>query len=156
MVRKAQIKDVNRVHELIDYYVKQDMMLPRAESEISENIRDFFVYEKGRALSGCAALHIFSDKLSEIRSLAVCPDHIKEGIGTGLVKACIKEAEGLGIKGVFVLTQKSDFFNKFGFVLTEKKKLPQKIWNDCSICSKFAKCDEIAYIKAPPERDREL
>ena len=38
-------------------------------------------------------------------------------------------------------------FKKFGFLPTEKKKLPQKIWTDCSICPKFAKCDEIAYVK---------
>lgn len=147
MVRKAQIRDVKRIRELIDYYAKKNMMLPRAESEIAEKIRDFFVCGKGKALNGCAALHIFSDKLAEIRSLAVDPGHVKEGIGTAIVNACLKEAGALGIKSVFVLTQKSDFFKKFGFVLTEKKELPQKIWSDCSICSKFAKCDEIAYIK---------
>ena len=147
MVRKAQVKDTGRIRELIDYYAKNNMMLPRAESEIAEKIRDFWVYEKGSALIGCAALHIFSNKLSEIRSLAVDPDHIKSGIGTGLVKACLKEAGDMGIKSVFVLTQKSDFFKKFGFMPTEKKELPQKIWTDCSICAKFAKCDEIAYIK---------
>jgi len=147
MVRKAQVKDVKQVHELIGYYAKQNMMLPRNENDIAEGIRDFWVYRKGNSVVGCAAVHIFSDKLVEIRSLAVDPEHVKEGIGTALVKACIKEAEGLGIKSVFVLTQKSDFFRKFGFVSTEKKKLPQKIWSDCSICPKFAKCDEVAYIK---------
>lgn len=122
-------------------------MLPRTLNEIAEGIRDFWIYEKRGSIVGCAALHIFSDKLAEIRSLAVDAGHPREGIGTGLVKACIKEAEGLGIKSIFVLTQKSDFFKRFGFVSTEKKKLPQKIWSDCSICPKFAKCDEIAYVK---------
>ncbi len=147
MVRKAQAKDTGRIHDLIDFYASRNVMLPRAEHEIAENLRDFWVYEKGNALIGCAALHIFSNKLAEIRSLAVDPSHIKLGIGTGLVKACLKEAQDMGIKGVFVLTQKSDFFKKFGFLPTEKKKLPQKIWTDCSICPKFAKCDEIAYVK---------
>ena len=63
------------------------------------------------------------------------------------LEACLAEAEGLGIKSVFALTQKSEFFKKFGFNAVDKKQLPQKIWNDCSICSKFAKCDEVAYIK---------
>jgi len=147
MVRKAQAKDTGRIHELIDYYASKNMMLPRAENEIAESLRDFWIYEKGETLIGCAALHIFSNKLAEIRSLAVDPGHIKSGIGTGLVKGCLKEAQDMGIKSVFVLTQKSDFFKKFGFMPTEKKKLPQKIWTDCSICAKFAKCDEIAYIK---------
>jgi len=147
MVRKAQVKDIKRVHELVGYYAEKGLMLPRPENEVAENIRDFFVCEKGNAVAGCAALHVFSEKLSEIRSLAVDPGHVNEGIGTRLVEACLKEAKGLGIKSVFVLTQKSNFFKRFGFITTEKKKLPQKIWSDCSICSKFAKCDEIAYVK---------
>ena len=146
MVRKAQVKDIKRVHELVGYYAKKGLMLPRPENEVAENLRDFFIYGKDNAVVGCAALHIFSDKLSEIRSLAVDPGHISEGIGTRLVEACLKEAGALGIKSVFVLTQKSNFFKRFGFISTEKK-LPQKIWTDCSICPKFAKCDEIAYIK---------
>jgi amino-acid N-acetyltransferase len=147
MVRKAQAKDTGRIHELIDYYAGRNMMLPRAEHEIAENLRDFWVYEKGNTLIGCAALHIFSNKLAEIRSLSVDADHVKSGVGTGLVKACLKEALDMGIKSVFVLTQKSDFFKRFAFMPTEKKKMPQKIWTDCSICPKFAKCDEIAYVK---------
>ena len=146
MVRKALVKDVKRIHELIDFYAKQDMMLPRSGKDIAEGIRDFWVYGDGKA-SGCAALHIYSDKLAEIRSLAVACQDVNKGIGSALVRACLKEAEGLGIKSVFALTQKSEFFKKFGFTLIEKKRLPQKIWSDCSICPKFAKCDEIAYIK---------
>ncbi len=146
MVRKARVKDVKRIHELIDFYAKQDMMLPRSEGDIAEGIRDFLVYEDGR-VSGCAALHVYSDKLAEIRSLAVACQDVNKGIGSGLVEACLDEAKGLGIKGVFALTQKSEFFKKFGFNPVEKKELPQKIWSDCSICSKFAKCDEVAYMK---------
>jgi len=146
MVRKAQVKDVKRIHELIDFYAKQGMMLPRAENEIAENVRDFWVYEDGQIL-GCAALHIFSDKLAEIRSLAVACASVGGGIGTKLVESCIKEAGHMGIESVFALTQKTEFFGKFGFKPVDKKRLPQKIWSDCSICAKFADCDEIAYIK---------
>jgi len=73
--------------------------------------------------------------------------HIKMGIGGKLVGACLEEAGNLGIRSVFALTKKTEFFGKFGFVRVDRKKLPQKIWNDCSICPKFAKCDEVAYIK---------
>ncbi len=146
MVRKARVKDVTRIHKLIDFYAGKNEMLPRAESDIAEGIRDFWVYENG-GIFGCAALHVYSDKLAEIRSLAVDSGNLKKGIGGGLVEACLKEAKGLGIKSVFALTQKSEFFKKFGFNSVEKKELPQKIWSDCSICSKFADCDEVAYIK---------
>jgi amino-acid N-acetyltransferase len=147
MVRKARVKDVKRIHELIDFYARKSEMLPRSEGDIAEAIRDFSVYEEGGSVLGCAALHIYSDKLAEIRSLAVERSNLKRGIGSKLVDACSEEAANLGIKNVFALTQKTEFFGKFGFNATDKKKLPQKIWSDCSICSKFADCDEVAYIK---------
>ncbi|HOX09524.1 MAG TPA: GNAT family N-acetyltransferase, partial [Candidatus Omnitrophota bacterium] len=96
---------------------------------------------------GCAALHIYSDKLAEIRSLAVDAGSVNKGIGSRLVKACIEESRNLGLKSVFALTRQNEFFGKLGFNPIEKKKLPQKIWNDCSICSRFADCDEVAYLK---------
>lgn len=146
MTRKALVRDVKRIHELIDFYAKQKMMLPRSKNDIAEGIRDFWVYEDG-GVSGCVALHIYSDKLAEIRSLAVACKDVNKGIGSELVRVCLKEARQLGIKNIFALTQKSEFFKKFGFNAVDKKELPQKIWADCSICSKFAKCDEVAYMK---------
>ncbi|MDD5424143.1 MAG: N-acetyltransferase [Candidatus Omnitrophica bacterium] len=147
MVRKAQIKDVKKIHGLVDLYARRKEMLPRSEDDIAEGIRDFFVSERDGNVLGCAALHIYSDKLAEIRSLAVEAGSTNKGIGSELVKACIEEAGNLGLESVFALTLKTEFFGKFGFTATEKKKLPQKIWNDCSICSKFADCDEVAYVK---------
>ncbi|MFA5094500.1 MAG: N-acetyltransferase [Candidatus Omnitrophota bacterium] len=147
MVRKARVKDIRRIHELIGFYAAKKDLLPRPESEISEAVRDFFVFDSGSNILGCAALHIYSDKLAEIRSLAADSAHLNKGIGGKLVDACLEEAANLGIKSVFALTKKTEFFGKFGFVQVSKNKLPQKIWNDCSICPKFAKCDEVAYIK---------
>ncbi|MFA5335346.1 MAG: N-acetyltransferase [Candidatus Omnitrophota bacterium] len=147
MVRKAQVRDAKKIHELVGFYARRKEMLPRSEDDIAEGIRDFFVLERDGSVLGCAALHIYSAGLAEIRSLAVDENNINKGIGSELVKACIEEAGKLGLKSVFALTLKSEFFGKFGFIPTEKKKLPQKIWNDCSICSKFADCDEVAYVK---------
>ncbi|MBM4454740.1 MAG: GNAT family N-acetyltransferase, partial [Chloroflexi bacterium] len=39
-VEKAKINDVEQMHELVNYFASKDEMLPRALSEIYENLRD--------------------------------------------------------------------------------------------------------------------
>jgi len=78
-------------------------MLPRALSEIYENLRDFFVIrDKASKVIGCVALHINWADLAEIKSLAVSGDKQAQGLGSMLVEACIGEARGLGIPTIFV------------------------------------------------------
>lgn len=146
MLRKAGLKDARQIYKLINYYAKKNIMLPRTLNAVCEGIRDFWVYDDGKIL-GCAALHIYSDDLAEVKSLAVDSSRHKKGIGGRLLEVCLDEAKDLGIKKVFVLTLVPGFFKKFGFKIINKSKLPQKIWGECVVCSKFAKCDEIACIK---------
>lgn len=122
-------------------------MLPRALNELYESIRDFFVYEIDGQIVGVCALRILWEDLAEVRSLAVLPEFQRSGIGRALVKRCLKEAVDLGIKRVFALTYRPDFFKKNGFVDIDKAKLPQKIWGDCLKCHKFPECDEHAVIR---------
>jgi amino-acid N-acetyltransferase len=119
-------------------------MLDRSLSEIYENIRDFVVVRKGKRIIGCAALHVLWSDLAEIKSVAVDEKMQKQGIGTVLVTACLRDAEELGITTVFCLTYKPEFFEKFGLKEVEKMTLPQKIWTECYRCSKFPNCDETA------------
>ncbi|MDP2942568.1 MAG: N-acetyltransferase [Candidatus Omnitrophota bacterium] len=146
MVRKPGLKDTKAIHRLIGYYSKRNMLLPRKLNDICESIRDFWVYEDRKVL-GCAALHVYAGDLAEIRSLAVDSGKRGKGIGGELLNACLDEAKRLGIKKAFALTLTPAFFRKYGFKHIDKSKLPQKIWTDCAVCSKFAKCDEVAYIK---------
>jgi amino-acid N-acetyltransferase len=71
-------------------------------------------------------------------------DSGRKGVGSTLVTACITEARALGLKKIFCLTYKPDFFAKFGFVLVDKSTLPHKVWGDCIKCPKFPDCDENA------------
>lgn len=146
MLRNANLEDVKKIQELINYYANQDEMLPRSISELYENIKDFFVYvEKGR-ICGCGALHICWENLAEIKSLAVAKSKWGRGIGRRLVEACVKEAKRLKIKKIFVLTYKPDYFKKFGFKRVPKSRLPHKAWGECINCPKFPNCDEVALI----------
>ena len=122
-------------------------MLARPLSEIYENIRDYYVVRKGKRLIACAALHITWSDLAEVKSLAVVEDSQRQGVGSRLVEACLREAEEIGIATVFCLTYKPNFFERLGFSQVDKKELPQKIWAECLRCPKFPNCDEIALIR---------
>ncbi len=121
-------------------------MLPRSLSELYENIRDCFVVRQGERVIACASLHVFWSDLAEIRSLAVAEGSQEQGIGAQLVKACLKEAEELGITTIFCLTYKPPLFEKFGFSRVDKMELPRKVWTECYRCPKFPNCDEVALV----------
>lgn len=145
MLRKAQIADVKEIQKLLTNYASKGDMLSRSLSEIYESIRDFYVEaaDDGRLL-GAAALHIVWEDLAEVRSVAVAEDAGRKGIGSALVTACIDEARQLGLKKIFCLTYKPEFFGKLGFFLVDKSTLPHKVWGDCIKCPKFPDCDENA------------
>jgi len=145
-VDKATIAGATSIHQTINRFADKGEMLPRALSEIYEDIRDFFVVRNEGEVVACVALHVSWLDLAEIRSLAVDEKYQNRGIGSLLVKACLDEAKELGIPTVFCLTYKPAFFRKQGFHLVDKAELPRKVWSDCYRCPKFPDCDEVALI----------
>ncbi|NIQ39211.1 MAG: N-acetyltransferase [Proteobacteria bacterium] len=146
MIRKARVKDVKAMQDLIGHFASQGEMLPKSLSELYDQIRDFFVYEENQTLLGACALHVSWDDLAEIRSLAVHEHYWGKGVGESLVRACLKESRELGVQRVFALTYRSEFFKKLGFENVDKSTLPHKIWADCLRCAKFPDCDEDAVL----------
>lgn len=146
MLRKARIADVKDIQKLLTTYASRGDMLSRSLSELYDSIRDFFVYADEDQLCGTAALHIVWEDLAEVRSVAVAENVGRKGIGSQLVQACIDEARQIGLKRIFCLTYKPDFFAKHGFRLVDKSELPHKVWGDCIKCVKFPDCDENAMI----------
>ena len=148
MIRKANIKDVKRIQELINYFAAKDLMIARSLNELYENIRDFWVWKEEGDILGCAGLHVTGwQDMAEIKSLAVDKSKHKKGIGSQLVLKCLEEAKELAVKKVFCLTYSPKFFMRLGFKKIAKAKLPQKIWVECCNCPKFPDCKEIALIK---------
>jgi len=146
MIRKARLKDVKEIQRLIKLYSARGDMLPRSLSELYDHLRDFFVSIRNRKIVGICALHICWDDLAEIRSLAVQEEAQNRGMGAKLVKACLEESKGLGVKRVFALTYQPEFFERLGFERVDKGMLPHKIWTDCLKCVKFPDCDEVALV----------
>jgi amino-acid N-acetyltransferase len=146
-VDRARVGDANSMHQMISYFADKGEVLPRALSEIYEDIRDYFVVRKRGRVIACAALHVTWVDLAEIRSLAVDEKAQNQRIGSSLVQACLEEAKELGIPRVFCLVRKPAFFEKHGFQLIDKTELPHKVWAECYRCPKFPDCDEVALIR---------
>jgi len=145
-VDRARVGDANSMHQMISHFADKGEVLPRALSEIYEDIRDYFVVRKRGRVIACAALHVTWIDLAEIRSLAVDEQAQNQRVGSVLVQACLEEAKELGISRVFCLVRKPAFFEKHGFQLIDKTELPHKVWAECYRCPKFPDCDEVALI----------
>ena len=146
-VRSAKITDAKAIYSLINSYAEQNKMLFRSMADIYENLQSFTVVELNGKVVGCCALQVIWSDLAEIKSLAVDQTNTKKGIGSALVAAAIGQAAKLGAAKVFALTLYPDFFEKLGFEVIQKDKLPMKVWSDCAKCPKQQNCDEIAVIK---------
>jgi amino-acid N-acetyltransferase len=146
-VRKAAIRDIPGILELINSYAAHGIMLPRTEFEMSENIRDFSCAYEGDQLRGCGALHFYSPTSAEVRSLAVWPSAKQQGVGRAVVEALEAEAQENDLESIFAFTYAPGFFAKLGFNEIERGELPLKVWKDCLRCPKFQSCDEIAVLK---------
>lgn len=152
MIRKAQIRDIQPIYELLQAYGEKGELLPRPLSELYDHLRDFSVYvdETDDKILGCCALQICWKDLAEIRSLAVHPKHVGGKIGSTLTEIAIAEATSFHIQKVFTLTYRPDFFKPFGFSIIDRSELPLKIWGGCLLCVKFPDCDETAMMKEIP------
>lgn len=146
-VRKAGMRDIGPILDLINGYAAQGVMLPRTEFELSEAIRDFTVVMRGPELLGCGALHFYTPTLGEIRSLAVAEDAKTHGVGRMVIEALVREAQDYELDAVFAFTYVVEFFRKQGFEVVERGILPLKAWKDCVRCPKFQACDEVAVLR---------
>ncbi len=145
MIHKAKISDASQIHQLINSWAKRGKVMERSLNYIYENIRDFWVYTQDMEIIACCAFSVVGwQDLGEIKSLVVAKKFQHRNIGKKLVKKCIGEAVGLGVKNIFALTFIPLFFNKLGFKKIDKKELPHKIWSDCINCADFPDCCEEA------------
>jgi amino-acid N-acetyltransferase len=151
LIRKATLQEVTAIYKLVMDQARDGHLLPRAMSDLYDQVRDFSVYtdDVSGEIVGCGALHIVWDDLAEIRSLAVDGAHQGKGIGTRLIEALLEEAGSMGAARVFVLTYRPPLFERLGFEVIDKAQLPHKIWADCIRCTKFPECDEIALVRSP-------
>jgi len=147
MIRKALIREIPEIWRMLHDFADNDV-LPRTMADLYSQVREYFVHRPDEGpIIGVAALHVYWEDLGEIRSVAVLPDYQKTGIGSRLVQKCVEEAHSLGLKKVFALTTRPQFFERLGFSTVPNDDLPKIIWSECKDCLKFPdKCNEIPMI----------
>lgn len=147
IVRPAVPADIDAIFELLELYTASGVVLKRSKDDIASYLKNFIVAEDNGVVCGCCAARDFGHDLFEVRSLVVDPGHQGKGIGRLLVDFIIdrmnKERESWRL---FTLTLQVRFFQSLGFAVVEKEIFPEKIWSDCSKCSKFHCCDETALL----------
>ncbi|MFB3922351.1 MAG: N-acetyltransferase [Terriglobia bacterium] len=145
-IRKAELRDVPTLFQMISHYAAQRIMLPRPLVELYENIWEFTVAEEDDQVVGCGALKFYSAELAELRSLCVAPGVTSRGVGRALSEKILDEAARYGLKTVFALTLATRFFEKLGFREVPRERFPTKVWRDCLQCPKYFQCDEKALV----------
>ena len=150
-LRKAMVKDVKAIHELLmqEAATGEGVVLPRSYNDLYNRLRDFYVLtdDVSKKIVGCCALAITWDDIAEIRSLVIAGHLRTQGWGRRLVETCVSEALTFGLYKVFTLTAKPDFFKKLGFIQVEEITLPQKVWADCLNCPKYPdQCNEVPMV----------
>ena len=144
---KPTLEDVEDIYKIVEYFANRGDILKRSRENITERIREFFCAKYANKIIGVVSLRLFFPYLAEIRTLAIDEGYQGMRIGKKLVEACIGEAKTLGVRDIFALTFKKEFFLKLGFRVIDKKELPsKKIWEDCINCPLFPGCDEEAVL----------
>lgn len=147
MIRPATIHDVPLIQGIINSHAELGRMLFKSYAQLYEDLRDFAVEEIDGEVVGCVGLAIIWADLAEARSLAVASGYQGRGIGSRLVQWTIEEARRLQLRRIMTLTYEQAFFEKQGFYVVEKERLPLKVWSDCVRCPKKDGCDEIAMVR---------
>jgi amino-acid N-acetyltransferase len=130
VVRAALPADVRAVRALVEPYAERRILLAKEMVGYFEAVQEFVVAEAperpaehgdgadgGRpgGVVACGALHVMWDDLAEIRTLAVHPDWVGQGLGHAVVEALLDRARALGLARVFCLTFEVEFFRRHGF-----------------------------------------
>lgn len=144
MIRRASIRDVPDLAEIINGCAEYGLMLHRSHGYLYEHVRDFHVAVDAERVVGVCGLGIVWANLAELYALAVAPTARGQGLGRQLVEACMTEARTLKMPRVFCLTYEQHFFERLGFAVVDRQKLPLKVWSECVRCLKNQSCDEIA------------
>ena len=116
VVRPARTTDVRAIRSFIDEYSSDGRLLSKATVTLFEDVPEFLVAELDGDVVGCGAVHVMWEDLAEVRTLAVDPRQVGRGIGSVLLAALMERARDIGVKKVFCLTFRVDFFRAHGFV----------------------------------------
>jgi amino-acid N-acetyltransferase len=128
VVRRARTADVRAIRALVDRYAADRVLLAKPMVMLYEDVPEFWVAEAAGAVVGCGALHVLWEDLAEIRTVAVDPSCVGQGVGRAIVARLISQAVEVGVRRVFVLTFETKFFASFGFVEIDGAPVPPAVY----------------------------
>jgi amino-acid N-acetyltransferase len=128
-VRRAKVRDVRRIKDLVDCYAGV-VLLTKQLVTLYEDVQEFWVAERDGAVLGCGALHVLWEDLAEIRTLAVHPDAVGQGVGHALVAQLVEHGRVLGLRRLFVLTFEECFFSRHGFQPIEGTPVTAEVYDE--------------------------
>jgi len=108
-IREAKKEDGPAIKALIRMFPENLMQ------QYLPSYRSFFVAEKAGKIVACCALQVYSKRMCEVRSLAVHPEHRRQGIARNLVNACVARAKHLKIVEVYTVTGVKQLFEAADF-----------------------------------------
>jgi len=128
-VDKATLHDVSGIHSVLLSNRKDTQLFQRTRADIQRNVRDFFVATNDRgSLLGCLAVHFHSNRIAEVLSVAVAPEHHGKGIGPRLLEAGENAAREAGAETVWLVCEKPVYFERLGYKRISRFKLPASVW----------------------------
>jgi amino-acid N-acetyltransferase len=146
VIRPATDADVPAIVSVVNENARLGHLLPRSAENIRASLPNWLVAEVDNQVVGIGSLLAMSPTLVEVRSLTVLPNYRRYGIGALLVRGLVEQARERGIPTVFALTRAVSFFERLGFVVTDRDRFPEKVWKDCVVCPLQHACDETAVV----------
>ena len=151
-LRTAVADDAGAIHELIDEYLSEGHLLPRALGEILVHVDRFVVTVHDDEVVAFAELAPLSRSVAEVRSMVVSRQARSLGVGRRIVDELICRAAAAGFDKLCAFTHSPGYFVHLGFSIVPHVWLPEKIVTDCHACSHFRHCGQYAVVRAlePP------
>ncbi|MBN8708823.1 MAG: amino-acid N-acetyltransferase [Verrucomicrobia bacterium 61-8] len=126
-IRRIFKKDVRAVMSLIRQSVKNEELVRRTRTEITEKIEDYWLLEVDRTPVACVALHVYHEDASgELACLYVSKAHENQGYGRKLMAFVENIAREKGLRRIFALSTQAVHYlqQKGGFIEVPPEKLP--------------------------------
>ena len=125
-VRRAVPADVAGMVELLNGYAAQGLVLPRTADQVVRHFREFVIAEDAHGIVGCAGLRVYSSELGEVCALAVAERSQGKGVGRRMVEALAGRGAVFGLRRVFAMTLRKEFFGRLGFVPVPLGRSPRR------------------------------
>ncbi len=117
-IRSLQPADIPEVLRIMSPYVEEEILLPRTDQELADQLDHFVVYEVDGILHACGAMIPSAEEKGRGEIAAITVDRTYEGFGIGkrILSYLVDRARNSGIRHLYVLTtQTADWFLQFGF-----------------------------------------